>query len=190
MWSKKEILRTIGVGVVVLSLGILGLKTAMAEDMDEYQASDALLKALPSSKHTLADGISQAAQGGEKAVSAKFEMDDGKLSLSVYTADAANNTFKEVAGDAEAATWSPQAEVIKEGEDLQNAKEQLKVLTGSKFSLLDFIAKAQKDQPGTVLSAIPEVEGGKSVCEVRIVSQGKVIEIHYDVTSGEKANVE
>ena len=81
-------------------------------------------------------------------------------------------------------------EIIKEGEDLQAAKEQLKVLATSKLSLLDLIAKAEKDQPGTVLSAVPEVEGGKNVCEVRVLSQGKVTEIHYDVMTGEKANVE
>ncbi len=33
-------------------------------------------------------------------------------------------------------------------------------------------------------------EGGQNVCEVRIVVQGNLVELHYDVTSGEKADVE
>ena len=115
----------VGVVSMFLSLGIFNCNQVWAEDMDEYQASDALLKALPSSKHALADGIRQAVKGGEAAISAKFEMDEGKLSLSVYTVDTTHNVFKEIAGSSEAETWNPQTEIIKEGEDLQNAKGQL-----------------------------------------------------------------
>lgn len=199
MLKKTGVNRFIGFGVILLSLslGATGLKTVWAEDNDEYEVSDVLLKALPLSKHTLADGIGQVTKGTETAISAKFEMDDkGKLSLSVYTAekgltqDAEHNTFKEISGSSDTEAWNPETEIIKEGEDLENAKEQLKVLSTAKFSLLDFIAKAEKDQPGTVLSIMPEFEDGKNVCELRILSQGKIVEIHYDVVTGEKANMD
>src|SRR5580765_1458519 len=49
-------------------------------------ADEALLKALPAAKHTLAEGIQKVSKGSESAISAKFEVEDGKLSLSVYTA--------------------------------------------------------------------------------------------------------
>ena len=189
MWEKIRVIFLV-VGVVALSMGTLGVKMAIAEDADEYKASDDLLKVIPSSKHSLDEGIKQATQGAETPISAKFEMDDGKLSLSVYTVDTKTNTFKEVAGAPDAPTWTPSSEVIKGGEDLETAQNQWKVLSASKLSLLDFIAKAQKDLPGTILSVMPEIEDGKNVCEVRVVNQGKVTEIHYDVVSGTKAGVE
>jgi len=37
-------------------------------------------------KHTLLDSVRQVSRGGAVPISAKFELEDGKLSLSVYTA--------------------------------------------------------------------------------------------------------
>jgi len=189
MWSKIRVIFML-VGMITLSIGALGFKVAAAEDADEYKASDDLLKVLPFSKHSLDEGIKQATQGTEVPISAKFEMDEGKLSLSVYAVDTKSNVFKEVSGVSDTQAWTPSSEVIKGGEDLEAAQNQWKVLSASKFSLLDFIAKAQKDLPGTILSVMPEIEGGKNLCGVRIVNQGKVTEIHYDVISGMKVDSE
>ena len=57
----------------------LGLKTVWAQDMDEYKASDALLKTLPSSKHIWADGNRQAIKGDEAAIFANREISIGTL---------------------------------------------------------------------------------------------------------------
>ncbi len=67
----------------ILVVTIFGLVAAMpfanAEDSKETKA---LLEALGKSKRTLIDGVRQAAKGGAVAISAKFELEDGKLSLS------------------------------------------------------------------------------------------------------------
>src|SRR5262245_14947374 len=79
---------------------------------------EALLKALPNSKHTLLEGIQQVCKAPAKPISAKFELEDGKLSLSVYTAglgldvDAEHNALREHAGSPEGAAWDPQVEVF------------------------------------------------------------------------------
>src|SRR6266571_5288419 len=65
--------------------GSLGWQPARAEgDSKELQA---VAQALGKSKLSLLAGIRQASQGSAKAISAKFELEDGKLSLSVYTAE-------------------------------------------------------------------------------------------------------
>src|SRR5262245_46961102 len=109
-------------------LGSLGL--ALAARGGVRTEEDALLKALPKSKHSLADGVQQVSKSPETAISAKFELEEeegedkekeknekeeegGELSLSVYTAekglgvDAEHNVLKEYAGGPEAALWKP-----------------------------------------------------------------------------------
>src|SRR5437879_11617616 len=80
--------------------GSLGWQPARAEgDSKELQA---VAQALGKSKLSLLAGIRQASQGSAKAISAKFELEDGKLSLSVYTAEkglavpAEKNVFQEL----------------------------------------------------------------------------------------------
>src|SRR5262249_32657396 len=84
--------------LVALSSGDSGRVAA-----DEKEDYGKLLQALPSSKHKLSEGIKQAAsKAPEAAISAKFELEEGKLSLSVYTAekgldtDAEHNVLKEL----------------------------------------------------------------------------------------------
>src|SRR5207245_1174454 len=136
-------------------------RSAGAESAEETAK---LLKALPASKHTLAAGIKQAAaKAPEVPISAKFELEEGKLSLSVYTAekglatDAEHNVLKELAGSPEATVWNPEVEVFKDPEHLKRAAEQLTLMTLSQMPLLDVIAKAQKQSPGTVFSITPLV---------------------------------
>src|SRR5215510_6623850 len=72
-----------------------------AESPDEV-----LLKALPGAKITLLQGIAQVAKGTEVPTEAKYEMDKGKLALTVYTSAkgletaAEDNSFNEYGGDA------------------------------------------------------------------------------------------
>ena len=159
MWTEKQIIRFVIIGI--FALGVFGAKTVAAENEKDI----ALLKVLPTSKISLSEGIVQAAKGTATAISAKFELDDsGKLSLSIYIAeegiakDVEHNTFKEVSGDPTAEKWAPESEVVKDADDLKAAKDQLKILSGTKLSLLDFISMAQKDRQGIVFSAIPTIE--------------------------------
>ncbi len=164
----------------VLALGILASQPAMAQEKDNEYA--ALLKVLSNSKHSLADGIRQATKSTEVPISAKFELNDnGKLSLSVYTAengltnDAEHNVLKELSGSPEAAEWNPEVEVFKDPEHLKRAAAQQTLMAVSKMSLLDVIAKAQKQQPGTVFSITPVVVGHQPKFNVLVANNGRVI---------------
>ena len=148
----------------------------------------ALLKVLSNSKHSLADGIRQATKSTEVPISAKFELDDnGKLSLSVYTAenglntDAEHNVLKELSGSPEAAAWNPEVEVFKDPEHLKRAAEQQTLMALSQMSLLDVIAKAQKQQRGTLFSLTPVVVGHQPKFNVLVADNGRVIALSYDL---------
>src|SRR5262249_26695212 len=73
----------------------------------------ALLKALRGAKVTLEQGIAQVPKGSEVPTEAKYEMEDGKLMLSIYTSAkgfttvAEDNSFNEYGGDATVQTWTP-----------------------------------------------------------------------------------
>src|SRR6266852_741401 len=180
--------RILSVTVILgfLALGVLAPQPAMAQDKEnEYTA---LLNVLANSKLSLADGIRQATKSTEIPISAKFELDDnGKLSLSVYTAenglttDAEHSVLKELSGSPEAAAWNPEVEVFKDPEHLKRAAEQQTLMVLSQMSLLDVIAKAQKQQPGTVFSVTPLVVGHQPKFNVLVANNGRVITLAYDL---------
>src|SRR5262249_34796797 len=186
---RLSILGAWGVAVLVAwSAG--GLRPAGAAEKDEYGK---LLPTLSKSKHTLAAGIKQAAaKGSEVAISAKFEMEEGKLSLSVYTAekglgiDAEHNVLKELSGSPEAAEWKPKVDVFKDVAHVSRSSEQLALMALSKVTLLDILAMGQNDQPGTLFSITPVRHDRKPDYVVLVATGGKVVELHYDVMTGEQ----
>jgi uncharacterized membrane protein YkoI len=171
--------------------------SALAFQPGDYGKKDGdskLLAALGKSKHTLEDGIKQAAKGSEVPMSAKFEMEDdegkNELSLSVYVAekglgvDAEHNVFKELGGGPESEAWKPETEVFKDVEHVSRSAEQLTIMALSKLTLQEVVQKAQKDQPGTVYSVTPKMRDRKAVFVVLVANQGKRMELAYDAMTG------
>lgn len=198
MEKRRESFRFLLVMVVAvaLSLGMSGYQRAFAEN-EEHENSGALLNVLQQSKVSLADGIRQATKGTEVPISAKFELDDeGKLSLSVYTAgkglsvDVKDNVLKELSGSPESATWNPKEEVFTDQEHLERAGKHLQLVAKSKLSVLDIVEKASKKYPGTVFAVTPEVKDEKSVYEVKISKDGQVTEYHYDLITGDEVKMD
>jgi uncharacterized membrane protein YkoI len=192
MNTQKHLLRLVVVGVlgIGLTLGVAQRARTAEYSQEEYGP---LLAVLSQSKLTLADGIKQAAaKAPETAISAKFELDDHKkLSLSVYTAekgletDAEHNVLKELAGSPEEGKWSPEVEVFADAEHLKRSAAQLTLMALSPQGLLDIIAKAEKEQPGTVFSITPVVENHKPQFVVLVAAQGKVVAVRYNLMTGE-----
>ena len=95
--TRRILIVLVGVG-----LAMLGNSAAWSEDADQA----ALIKAISGAKITLLQGIAQVAKGTEVPTEAKYEMEDGKLMLSVYTSAkgfdtaAEDNSFNEYGGDA------------------------------------------------------------------------------------------
>jgi hypothetical protein len=186
---RVGMLGTCGVAVfVALSAG--GLGPVAAADKEDYGK---LLQALPKSKHTLAAGIKQAAaKAPEVAISAKFELEEGKLSLSVYTAakglsaDAEHNVLKELAGSPVADEWKPEVEVFKDVPHVSRASQQLTLMSLTKLTLLDILEKVEKHQAGTVFSITPVLRDRKAQFVVLVATDGKAVELRYDLFTGER----
>jgi hypothetical protein len=150
-----------------------------------------LLKALSSSKHSLLEAVQQLSKGAETPISAKFEIEDGKFSLSVYTAgkglgvDAEHNVLQEYAGSPTTATWEPKVEVFDDVEHVARSSQQLTLMALASASMVDVLKKAEKGQPGTIYSITPVLRGRKAQFVVLTAQNGRSVEIVYDLLSGE-----
>ena len=143
-----------------------------------------LVGQLKSSKLSLLEGIQRTEKENGPAISAKFELEDGKLMLSVYTAqagldkDAEHNVLLELSGDAAAAQWQPKREVFEDREHITRAATHLTILRRAKTTLPAIIAKASSKQAGTVYSVTPVVHNKQPAFDVLVASpEGKSVSL-------------
>jgi hypothetical protein len=170
-------------GLVTLA-GTFSAQTAGNED-------EALLKALAGAKITLLQGIAQVAKGTEVPTEAKYEMDKGKLALTVYTSSkgfdtaAEDNSFNEYGGDATAAAWTPEKEVFADLKHIARSAQYHTLLSMTKVTIPAIIQKASAQ--GTVFSVKEKVRNGKPVFEVMTANGGSAKITLYDLMTGEPA---
>lgn len=166
--------------LVAMFLAAVWSLPVSAADPKETQA---LLAELGKSKLSLLDGIRQAAKGSAVPISVKFELEDGKLSLSVYTAEKGlavepeKNVLQELSGSPEGERWTPEVEVFKDLPHVARSAEQLTLMALGKASLADIIERAGKAHAGTVFSVTPVILNHKPVAEVLVADKGKVGEV-------------
>ena len=119
--------------------------------------------ALQAAKVSLGKGLNAAGSKG-KPISGKFEVEDGKLQLSVYTAS--KGKFSEVIVDHLSGKIS-KSEQIKEGEDYSAAVAQSKAMAKAKTSLSAAVGKALGANPGyRAVSVDASLDRGKPVATV------------------------
>ena len=190
MFNQTKLLRRVRYIAVATGLVLVAAQPSLAKDYADEETT-ALLKVLGNAKVGLTDGVRQVSEGGEAAISAKFELDDNKkLSLSVYTAekglaeDAEHNVLKEYSGSPEQTPWAPEEEVFKDLEHVSRASGHLTLMALANHSLADLITMAQKQHKGTVFSVWPEVQNHHPILVVLVADQGKVNDYRYDLLSG------
>jgi hypothetical protein len=148
----------------VTAMAWLGIHSAISADNEDQE----LIKALSGAKVTLQQAMSSAERNG-RPISAKFEMEDGKLQLSVYTEK--DGKFFEVIVD-HATALIGKTEPITEGDDLKEAKEQNAAMAKSKGSLSTAVDKAAGSDRAVAVT--PELKGGRPVASVVLVRGGKL----------------
>src|SRR5215813_4940333 len=125
-----------------------------------------LAKAVAEAKVSLDQGLASSGREG-KPISAKFEMEEGKLQLSVYTTK--GDKFSEVIVDHNAGNIAKR-EAITGGEDLTAAKAQSEAMSKAKDSLRAALAKVLKANQGfRAVSIFPSLKDGHSVAEITLV---------------------
>ena len=161
---------------LILAAVVLGSFSGLARGGGSADAET--VSRLSQSKLTLVEGIRQAAKTQGAPISAKFEFEDGKFWLSVYTAkagmeeDAEHNTLMEVKGEANAPAWKPNIEVFEDKEHLTRSAMQLTLLQLTRMDLVAIVEKAGASDKGTPYSAIPAVKNGKPVVTVKFATPG------------------
>jgi len=137
-----------------------------SEEGEAAKATPALATALKEAKVSLASGLKAAEQEG-RPISGKFELEDGKLQLSVYTMK--GDKFSEVIVDHKTGKVA-KSEPITGGKDFTAAGKQAQAMGKTKSSLRDVIAKAEKANPGYhAVSVVPEIENGKPQADVMLL---------------------
>ena len=134
--------------------------------MDEEKGRAELAKALTGAKVSLEQALSASTSEG-KPISGKFEVEEGKLQLSVYTAK--GDKFSEVIVDHNTGKVA-KAEAITGGEDLTAAKTQSDAMAKAKQSLYAILAKVLKANPEfRAVSIFPALKDGHPVAEITLV---------------------
>ena len=120
----------------------------------------ALAAALKNTSATLQGGL-KASEAQGTPISAKFEIEDGKLQLSVYTMK--GDSFTEVVAD-------PDTGAIKEADDLKEATAQKAAMAKAKVPLLTAAETAVKANAGfRAVSIYPQLQNGNPMAEVTLL---------------------
>src|SRR5437879_11359483 len=135
-----------------LSLLGIGLALLLAVPVAAAEGDAAALAAkLKEAKVSLQQGLSASAKNG-KPISGKFEVEEGKLQLSVYTAK--GDAFSEVIVDHKTGKVA-KSEPITGGEDVTAAKSKNEAMSTEKTSLQAVVSKAAKVNRGYKEASAP-----------------------------------
>ncbi len=122
--------------------------------------------ALKDTKFTLQEGLKASEREGQP-ISAQFEIDDGKLQLSVYTTK--GDDFTEVVADPKTGAIV-KSEKITDTDDLNDAADQKAAMEKAKISLLAAADAAVKENDGArAVSIFPDLRDGHPIAEVTLL---------------------
>ena len=158
-------MRKMGIALTFLAAWLFAPATGWAQKYDDKEHAE-LAKALKDAKISLQRGLSASAKEG-KPISAKYELEEGKLQLSVYTMK--GDKFSEVIVDHKTGKVA-KAESITQGDDLTHAKAQSEAMAKAKRSLDAAASEAVKENKGyRVVSVTPALKEGHPVADVILV---------------------
>jgi len=150
--------------VPVLALAAVCWGTTLAAQ-EEEGGHGALAKAVLGARVPLERGLAASASHGQP-ISAKFEMEEGKLQLSVYTMKDAK--FFEVIVDHNTGKVV-KAEPIAEGEDYTAAQSQKAAMAKAKVSLRAAVEQALRGNAGfRAVSVTPSLKDGRAGADVTL----------------------
>jgi hypothetical protein len=163
--TVSVIVSTAVLGLIIL-VGLAGNNAFSADGEDEAQ--EQLIKVLDAAKVNLQQGLAAGEQEG-RPISAKFEVNDGKLQLSVYTAK--DGKFSEVLVDYVTGNVL-KVEPISGGDDLTAAREQSTAMANAKIALKTAVDKtiAQSAKNVRAVRVVPSLKDGHPVASIDILN--------------------
>ena len=152
--------------------------TASATMSDKEKAD--LAPVVSDSKVTLEQGLAASKKSG-KPISGKFEIEDGKPQLSIYTVKDGSKFF-EVIVDQTSGDLA-KTEQITGGDDLTAAKGQSAGLFRATRELREAVKEAKHDNPGyNAVSVWPEMKDAHSLATVTLVKDNDWKTVVIDLT--------
>jgi hypothetical protein len=150
--------------ITIVSLTLAGLCPAWPAEQDDA----ALIKAMNGAKVTLQQGLTASEREG-RPISGKFEMEDGKLQLSIYT-EKAGKYFEVIVNHMTGSV--AKTEPITEGDDLADAKAQSAAMAKAKTDLKSATSRAAIGSRAVAVT--PDLKDGHPVASVSFVKGGKL----------------
>ena len=150
---------------------LLGASSLQAGDHDPK----VIIPLLKDAKMSLLEGIAYGEKMSGPVTSAKYEVEDGKLLLSIYTVpeglgvEPEKATLTELGGDASQSPFKPSVEVFTDKEHLTRASVHMTLFQLSPYSLKQIVGFALKKVPGTPIDVRnPMVRNRRAVADVII----------------------
>jgi hypothetical protein len=171
MTRRKMLLMTGSVTVLGLTalIGVGGRNALFADE--ENEAKEALIKAMDAAKISLQQGLEASEQHGQP-ISAKFEIDEGKLQLSIYTAK--DGKFSEVLVDYVTGKIL-KVEPIQGNDDLTAAHEQSAAMTKAKVSLKAAVDKIMSESANVrAVNVLPVLKDGHPVASIDVLNYNEI----------------
>ena len=148
--------------VLGIALWVMSAGAAMT-DKDKAE----LAPVVADSKVTLEQGLATSKKNG-KPVSAKFEIENGKPQLSVYTVKDGSKYFEVIVDQTSGEI--AKAEPITGGDDLTEAKKQSAGLFRATRELREAVKEAKRDNPGYLaVSVWSDMKDSHSLATVTLV---------------------
>jgi hypothetical protein len=148
----------------VLAVALWAIPTVAA--MSDPEKAE-LAPVVSGSKVTLEQGLAASKKNG-KPVSAKFEVENGKPQLSVYTIKDGSKYFELIVDQTTGEI--AKAEPITGGDDLAEAKKQNDGMFRATRELREAVKEAKRDNPGyNAVSVSSEMKDNHSVATVTLV---------------------
>jgi hypothetical protein len=169
--EKADMKNPITVAATILIAACVAIPVAFAveradDDDDDDDDGIALVSALEHATLPLEQALAASASAGTP-ISAKYEIEQGKIQLSVYTMK--DDTFTEVIVDHASGTIG-KVVPITEGDDLRAAQMQRETMVKARRSLESATADAVRANNGyRAVSAMPSLKDGYPVAEVVLV---------------------
>src|SRR5436309_11979603 len=158
-------MRKTTIALAFLVAGFFAAPIGWAQDYSDKEHAD-LAKAMKEAKISLQRGLTASAKEG-RPISAKYEIEEGKLQLSVYTMK--GDSFSEVIIDYKTGKIA-KAESITHDNDLKAAKAQSEAMATAKRSLDAAASDAVKENKGfRAVSVMPAIKDGHPVADVTLV---------------------
>jgi hypothetical protein len=155
--------KRLAIAIIAIGTPFLAGPVACAEyDID----AAALAKALSAASVSLAQGLKASEREGQP-ISAKYELENGALQLSVYTMK--GDKYSEVIVDHMSDSIK-KAEPITDADDLKDAKQQAEALGKARLSLEQAVGAAIKSNSGyQAVSAVPMLSDGQPEASITLL---------------------